>query len=117
VTEVPQADMRNIVTTLLKIITNITQNPMEPKFRKLPKHSKSMQEKILRYPYAIHFLVAAGFADDGENWSLNGFDKDKLLQAEKAIEDFVRSLGANVVTSTFDPFKASVSSYSGVSQV
>ncbi len=89
VTEVPQADMRNIVTTLLKIITNITQNPMDPKFRKLPKRSMSMQEKILRYPNAIHFLVAAGFADDGENWSLNGFDKDKLNQAEIAINDFL----------------------------
>ena len=77
--------MRAIVTTLLKIITNITQNPMEPKFRKLPKHSKSMQEKILKYPYAVHFLVAVGFVDEGENWSLNGFDKDRLLQAEKAL--------------------------------
>jgi len=48
---------------------------------------------------------------------LNGFDKDRLLQAEKAIEDFVKSLGANVTTNTFDPYKASVSSYSGVSQV
>lgn len=76
-----------------------------------------MQEKILKYPYAIHFLVAAGFVDEGENWSLNGFDKDRLLQAEKAIEDFVKSMGANVTTSTFDPYKASVSSYSGVSQV
>ena len=109
--------MRAIVTTLLKIITNITQNPMEPKFRKLPKHSKSMQEKILKYPYAVHFLVAAGFIEEDENWSLNGFDKDRLLQAEKAIEDFVKSMGANVTTSTFDPYKASVSSYSGVSQV
>lgn len=42
VTEVPQADMRTTVTTLLKILNNITQNPMEAKFRKLPKHSKSM---------------------------------------------------------------------------
>ncbi len=90
---------------------------MEPKYMKLPKHSKSMQDKILQYPYAVHFLAAAGFKDDGENWSLNGFDKDRLLQAEKAIEDFVKSLGANVTTSSFDPFKSSVSSYSGVSQV
>jgi len=50
--------------------------------------------------------------------SLVGFDKDKLLKAEKAIEDFVQSLGANVTkTTAFDPFKPSVSSYSGVSQV
>ena len=61
VTEVSQADLRNIVTTLLKIVTNITQNPMEPKFRKLPKNSKSMQEKILRYAQASNFLFAAGF--------------------------------------------------------
>jgi len=65
----------------------------------------------------LEFLASAGSTDDGENWSLNGFDKNKLLKAEKAIEDFVRSLGANVTTgSTFDPFKASISSYSGVSQ-
>ena len=70
-----------IVTTLLKIITNMIQNPMEPKFKKLPKHSKSMQGRILKNPHAIHFLVAAGFVDEGENWSLNGFDKDRLSQA------------------------------------
>lgn len=39
ITYVPQAEMQNIVSTLLEIVTNITQNPMEPKYRKLPKHS------------------------------------------------------------------------------
>jgi hypothetical protein len=75
-TEVPPAEMEELVTTLLKIITNITQKPMDPELRKLQKHSDFVQEKILRYHYAIHFLVAAGFADHGEYWKFKGFDKD-----------------------------------------
>ena len=91
---------------------------MEPKYRKLPKHSKSMQEKILRFDQAVKFLQVAGFTDDGENLSLVGFEKEKLSKAEKAIEDFVASLGAHVTktSSAFDPYKPSISSYSGVSQ-
>lgn len=103
--------MRTTVGTLLKIISNVIQNPMEPKFRKLPKHSKSIQEKIMKYPYAVHFLSAAGFTEDSENLNMIGFDKDRLLQAEKSIEDFVQSLGASVSSpGAFDPFKASISS-------
>lgn len=41
--------MRATVETLHKIITNILTSPMEPKFRKLPKTSKSLQDKILKY--------------------------------------------------------------------
>ena len=63
-TEVPKVEMRTTVTTLLKIVSNILLNPMDPKFRKLPKHSKALQDKILKYPYAIHFLTAAGFSQD-----------------------------------------------------
>lgn len=88
--------MRATVTTLLKIVTNILQNPMDPKFRKIPKHSKALQEKILKYPYALHFLTAAGFTQDSESINFQGFDKERLEQSEKAIEDFVVSLGASI---------------------
>ena len=87
---------------------------MDPKFRKIPKHSKALQDKILKYPYALHFLTAAGFTQDSETINFQGFDKERLEFAEKAIEDFVVSLGASINQSTFDPYKASVSSQIGI---
>ena len=53
-----------MVTTLFKIISNILMQPFEPKFRKLPKGSQSVKDKILANPNAMNFLKLAGFKFD-----------------------------------------------------
>ena len=37
-----KAKLKAVITTLFKIISNILTSPFEPKFRKLPKTSKSV---------------------------------------------------------------------------
>ena len=91
---------------------------MEPKFRKLPKKSQSLQEKVLKFDAAIEFLKAVGFKEEQECWGLNDYSKEKLEDASRAVEAFVQSMGAQVKRDTdFDPFKASVSSTAGMSNV
>lgn len=60
----------------------------------------------------------AGFSDQGDSMMMEDYNKPRLDQVNKAIEDFVQSLGAQVrIKSDFDPFKASVSSTAGLSNV
>ena len=45
--------MKVTIDTMFKIVANIASNPMEPKFRKLGKSSKALNEKILKYKSAV----------------------------------------------------------------
>ena len=59
-----KAAIKGVVTTLFKVISNILTSPFEPKFRRMPRHAKSVQEKILANPSAVNFLKIAGFKFD-----------------------------------------------------
>ena len=86
--------LRGTVETLHKIVTNILSQSLEPKFRKLPKKSQSLQEKVLKFGPAVEFLKVSGFADQHDCMMMADFDRLKLEQANKALEEFVQSLGA-----------------------
>ena len=88
---------------------------MEPKYRKLPKKSTSVQSKILPYPNAVAFLKLAGFSFAGpEHIECSNYNPELLNQCADAIQDFIKQLGAQVENpNKFDPYAASVSSTTG----
>ena len=59
-----KAKVKAVISVLFKVISNILMQPFEPKFRKMPKGSASVKEKILANPNAVKFLQLAGFKFD-----------------------------------------------------
>lgn len=66
--------LRGSVDLLHKIVTNILSQPLELKFRRIPKSSKSLQEKVLAHKPALMFLIAAGFEENSESVFLDSYD-------------------------------------------
>jgi len=54
------------VNTLFKIINNIINSPLDPKFRKLPKENEAVRNKVLNHNGAVEFLKIAGFDMDAD---------------------------------------------------
>ena len=56
------------------------QSPFEPKYRKLPKHSNTVKNKILCNPNAVNFLKLAGFKFDepGDHIQMVAYSKEEL---------------------------------------
>ena len=81
------------LTLLYKIVSNILQNALDPKFRRIPRSSKSLQEKVLRYQNATMFLLIAGFKDTEEAFELEKLELERLQEASKSLEEFIQSNG------------------------
>ena len=81
------------LTLLYKIVSNILQNALDPKFRRIPRSSKSLQEKVLKYQNATMFLLIAGFKDTEEAFELEKLELERLQEASKSLEEFIRSNG------------------------
>jgi hypothetical protein len=86
------------------------------KYRRIPKTSKSLQEKVLKHKMAVKFLLTAGFQENDEAIHMDQLDHNRLREGNASIEKFVQSLGASVQVDTqFDPYAAAISSTAGPS--
>ena len=115
-----KAKIKGVVTILFKIISNILTSPFEPKFRKLPKGSASVKDKILANPSAVNFLKMAGFRFDepGEHIIIVAYSKEELEACLLALKLFVERLGGAIHDPlAFNPYKAGVSSTTGTAAV
>ncbi|CAB3982567.1 thioredoxin 1 [Paramuricea clavata] len=63
---------------LLRIATNIIQEPNEPKYRTLKLSTNTFQNKLLPVKGAVECLFAMGFEDK---------DDEVILQADKSLDD------------------------------
>lgn len=70
---------------LLKVLQNILQNPKEEKFRSI-KASSSAIMKVLCVPGGEAVLLAAGFSNDGDKFSLSGEDLSACSTVVAAVE-------------------------------
>ena len=112
--------IRAVTTTLFKVVSNILQSPFEPKFRKLPRNSSTVQEKIMAHPNAVNFLKLAGFKFDepGDHIMMVAYSKEELEDCLTALKLFVERLGGAIKDPlAFDPFKAGVTSTTGQAAV
>lgn len=115
-----KAKLKAVTTTLFKVVSNILTSPFEPKFRKLPRNSNTVREKILAYPNAVNFLKLTGFKFDepGEHISMAAYSKEELEECLLALKIFVERLGGAIKDPlAFDPFKAGVTSTTGQAAV
>ncbi|CAG0879137.1 unnamed protein product [Darwinula stevensoni] len=55
--------VKQCVSTLLKILDNIIQDPSEPKYRKIRVQNKAFQEQVASMEGTIDFLFGAGFEE------------------------------------------------------
>ena len=115
-----KAKIKGIVSTLFKIISNILTSPFEPKFRKLPRNSKTVSEKITPFPGATNYLKLAGFKFDqpGDHIQMHAYSKEELEACLTALKIFVERLGGQINDPlAFNPFQAGVSSTTGQAAV
>lgn len=112
--------IRAVTSTLFKVISNILQSPFEPKFRKMPRNSNTVRDKIMAHPNAVNFLKLGGFKFDepGEHIVLVAYSKEELEDCLSALKIFVERLGGAIKDPlAFDPFKAGVTSTTGQAAV
>lgn len=84
-----KGQLRVTVETLFKIVTNIYNNPMDPKYRKLSKTSKALKEKILSLKSSVQFMITIGFKEEPEQYYLAGYYKEKMEDALNALGQFI----------------------------
>jgi hypothetical protein len=88
---------------LKKIITNILQNPHEPKFRTLNRENKALQERLFVHPNVAELMQGLGFALEGTAYVLHGSDTRALQEFEVIVEAFEVQLEAYKNNLNADP--------------
>jgi hypothetical protein len=79
---------------LLKVLKNILQNPNEEKFRSMKASSAALM-KVLCVPGGEAVLLAAGFVNNGETFSLSGADLSACTTAVAAVEEHANKAKMN----------------------
>jgi len=84
-----------VTETLFKVLTNVINNPQEPKYLELKRTSATFSEKISNCAGGVAFLRAAGFVMDGDVMRLQKpIDAEKLQRSRVILKDAVRRYGA-----------------------
>lgn len=106
----------NSLKTLIKILSNIVNDPLEEKFRSLDTTKKAMQEKILKFKTLCDYLVVCEFEDKGTVFLLRGYPKEKLSTALECITSELKlnaeKFGVKI-KSNFNPYAESITSTTG----
>ncbi|KAH9261120.1 hypothetical protein BASA81_000824 [Batrachochytrium salamandrivorans] len=77
------------VQTIAKLLSNIMQQPDEPKFRKINLSNDKIKEKIVNVNGGVVLLKAAGFEEqEGGHLVLDGNDLDRVQQVLARIQEF-----------------------------
>eukprot|EP00953_Heterococcus_sp_UTEX-ZZ885_P017312 9690-Heterococcus_DN1.PRE.1 len=68
----PPAAAQNLLNTLLKIVDNIIQHPLEEKYRSIKRSNKSFAARVGSVPGSAACMTSLGFtlSQDNENWIL-----------------------------------------------
>ncbi|EQC42687.1 hypothetical protein, variant [Saprolegnia diclina VS20] len=74
-----------VVLTLMKILCNILSKPDEPKVRSIRTSNPKFVDAVGRHPGGIAFLVASGFAIDGDMLHLASESSDVLQAALRVL--------------------------------
>jgi hypothetical protein len=75
VSDLPEATLE----IMLKILSNVIENPDEPKYRSLRKTGKTFSQKLFPHQNAVAFLYACGFEESNETVQLPNVADVKLL--------------------------------------
>jgi hypothetical protein len=86
--------VKNAITILGKIVGNIIANPMEEKYRKLPRTNKAFSSKVGNVNGGNQCMTALGFQLRGDDWILepNPVAWDNLVACQGKIQKFLVKL-------------------------
>ena len=88
----------------LKLVTNIVENPDEPKFRQFKASNAAISKKLIKVPGGVDLLLAAGFTttvvDMEEHWQLLGSGVELIIleHAREGLARYKANLEAKVET-------------------
>jgi PUB domain. len=96
------SEYKTALDTLTKLLSNVIQNPMEEKYRKVKKSNAVFHKRLGRLTGGTEILLAIGFravageadADNGEEYYVLTPSPDawpKLLQSKETIDEAVRN--------------------------
>lgn len=116
----PQADAKNGVITLSKVIKNIIDHPLDEKYRTLKGSNATLQKKLLALSGGPECLRVLGFSFDGTDWTLAPSPQawEVLLLCRDKIEKFVlllQSLDPEDKSSASSPAKPAIPAPGSVS--
>ena len=95
-------DVKNMLSTVLKITTNIINNPLVDKYRKLSRNNATFKKKVGDLIGGNELMVALGFTLQGDDWILipSALAWDNLLHCNSVIEKFAKKLETSNVTTS-----------------
>lgn len=90
-----------VTETLFKVLTNIINNPDEPKYCELKRDSATFTEKISSCAGGLAFLKASGFVADGEVMRIQPpIEVERLRRTRAVLKEAVRAYGEECVRRT-----------------
>ena len=90
-----------------KVVSNIIQNPQEPKFRSLRKTNKALQDKLFIHPNMHELLTSLGFVLETDTYTFLGNNTRVLEEFEIILEGFEVQMEAYKNNLGVDPVEAS----------
>ena len=87
----PPTEYKTAINTLLKILSNVINNPMEEKYRKIKKTNAAFHKRIGRLNGANDAILAIGFVVQGEEYVLTPSPEawPKLVEAKSVLDKAV----------------------------
>ena len=98
----PPATYQTAVTTLQKLLTNITDHPMEDKYRRIKKANGAFNKRLGGLPGAREAILACGFSETDEMYEMQA-----TAEAWPALVEAVRVVQAAATAATAPAFPAS----------
>jgi len=85
---------KEAIITLSKIVSNVVQNPLDEKFRKLKISNQNLYRKLLSRKGGCESLIALGFIKNTEEWVMypNPDAWDNLVACHQKLVKFNRAL-------------------------
>lgn len=82
-------NFKEILETIIKILSNIKKNPDAQAFRSLKKDNKIVESTLLANPKFLNILYSAGFEMKDSTIELQVLDLDRLNEVLTAVEEFL----------------------------
>jgi len=102
VSDLPEATL----TILLKVLSNVIENPENPRFRSLHKTNKALSQNLFPHQDAVAFLCACGFEESNEGVQLpEGADLKLVDEALNSVRAALGPAGKSAVDQIMEAVK------------
>ena len=85
-------DFKTSMKYVLKLLSNIIENPEESKYRKFNKNNDCIKAKILNIKESEHLLKLIGYEEQGDNQLVYEKEIEKIKVANETLKAFLNEL-------------------------